>query len=203
MRQQSSNRPAVHDGRGFTLTEALIAMSLFAFILITVLMIYDSNQKTYVRGEATMDVQQNIRVALGQIVYDVRLAGYDPSNAIGNQPTYKNPLQPVGTALSTAELRLIADADEDGTTDCVAYRLSSGQILRRVTSWTSGVCTWTAAESPVAENITALTFTYFTGPGTTETTVPADARRVRVVITGGSASQGTSFTAESEGSLRQ
>jgi len=203
MRQRSSNRPAIHGGGGFTLTEALIAMSLFAFILITVLMIYDSNQKTYVRGEATMDVQQNIRVALGQIVYDVRLAGYDPSNAIGAQPTYKNPLQPVGTALSTAELRLIADADEDGTTDCVAYRLSSGQILRRVTSWTSGVCTWTAAESPVAENITALTFTYFTGPGTTTTTDPAQARRVRAVITGGSASQGTTFTAESEGSLRQ
>jgi type II secretory pathway component PulJ len=194
---------AVHDGRGFTLTEALIAMSLFAFILITILMIYDSNQKTYVRGEAEMDVQQNIRVALGAIIYDVRLAGYDPSNAISAQ-TIKYPLQPAsGTTLSTAELRLIADVDEDGTADCVAYRLNSGQILRRVTSWTSGVCTWTASESPVAENITALTFTYFAGPGTTTTTDPAQARRVRVVIAGGNAAMGASFTAESEGSLRQ
>ncbi len=205
MRQRSSNRPAVHDGGGFTLTEGLIAMSLFAFILITILMIYDSNQKTYVRGEAEMDVQQNIRVALGQIVYDVRLAGYDPSNAIINQTSRpKQSLQPVsGTTLSTAELRLIADVDEDGTTDCVAYTLSSGQILRRVTPWASGDCTFTATGSPVAENITSLTFTYFTGPGTITTTNPSMARRVRAVITGGNANAGTSYTAESEGTLRQ
>ena len=205
MRQRSSNGLAVHGGRGFTLTEGLIAISLSTFILITVLMIYDSNQKTYVRGEANMDVQQNIRVALGQIIYDVRLAGYDPSNAIGAQTSRpKQPLQPVaGTGLDTAELRLIADVDEDGTTDCVAYRLSNNQILRRVTPWVSSDCTFTATESPAAENITARTFTYFTGPGTTTTTDPAQARRVRVVITGGNAAMGTSFTAESEGSLRQ
>ncbi|MBI4537844.1 MAG: hypothetical protein HY712_07800 [candidate division NC10 bacterium] len=203
MRQRFPNRLAAQGGRGFTLTEALIAISLFAFILITILMIYDSNQKTYVRGEAEMDAQQNIRVALGQIVTDVRLAGYDPSNAIGAQ-SVKQPLQPVsGSALSNAELRLIADVDEDGTTDCVAYRLSSGQILRRTTAWSSGACAWTATESPVAENITALTFTYFTGPGATTTTDPTLARRVRIVVSGGNTATGTSFTAENEASLRQ
>jgi prepilin-type N-terminal cleavage/methylation domain-containing protein len=191
--------------RGFTLIEALIAISLFAFILVTSLMIYDSNQKTYVRGEAEMDVQQNVRVALGQILHDVRMAGYDPSNAIAAQ-TVKQPLQPVpdtGTTLSNTELRLITDVDQDGISDCVAFRLSGGQVLWRKTSWSSGACTWAGTESTVAEGITALTFTYFTGPGSTSTTDPAQARRVRVVITGGSASQGTSSTTQSEASLRQ
>lgn len=196
-------RRAAPGARGFTLVEALIAISLFTLILITILMIYDSNQKTYVRGEAEMDLQQNIRVALGQIIHDARLAGYDPSNAIAAQ-TVKQPLQPVsGTALSTAELRLVADVDRDGVSDCVAFRLSGGQILRRKTSWSSGACPWTGTEGTVAEGISALTFTYFTGSGSTTTTDPAQARRVRVVITGGSATQGISFTTRNEASLRQ
>jgi type II secretory pathway component PulJ len=194
---------AAGGGGGFTLTEALIAISLFAFILVTILMIYDSNQKTYVRGEAEMEVQQNIRVALGQIVHDVRMAGFDPSNAISAQ-TIQRPLQPVsGTVLSTVELRLIADVDQDGVTDCVAFRLNGGEVLRRKTSWTSGACGWAATESQVAEGITALTFTYFSGSDATTTTDPAQVRRVRVTIAGGSANQGTSFTAENEASLRQ
>jgi len=205
MRTGWGERRAAGGGEGFTLIEALIAISLFAFILVTSLMIYDSNQKTYVRGEAEMDVQQNVRVALDQILHDVRMAGYDPSNAIAAQ-TVRQPLQPApdgGTALSNTELRLIADVDQDGTSDCVGFRLSGGQVLWRKSSWSSGACAWTATESTVAEGITGLTFTYFTGPGSTTTTDPAQARRVRVVITGGNASQGTSSTSQSEASLRQ
>ncbi|MFA5027499.1 MAG: hypothetical protein WC713_06445 [Candidatus Methylomirabilota bacterium] len=203
MRHGRLTRQADPEATGFTLVEALIAISLFAFIMITILMIYDSNQKTYVRGEAEMEVQQNIRVALGQILHDVRMAGYDPSNAIAAQ-TLKQPLQPAsGTALAASELRLIADVDQDGVSDCVGFRLNGGQVLRRKTSWTSGACAWSSTESAVAEGITALTFTYFTGPGSTTTTDPAQARRIRVVIAGGSATQGTSFTTQSEASLRQ
>ena len=155
------------------------------------------------RGEAKADLQQNVRVALDQIVRDVRLAGYDPSNAI-NAQTIKQPFQPVsGTTLSASELRLIADVNQDGTSDCVAYRLNSGQILRRQASWTSGDCTWTATESAVADNITALTFTYYPATGNTATTDPAQARRVKVRITGTNTTYNTTFTAETEAALRQ
>lgn len=203
MECRDSGQHAKKGDAGFTLTECLIAISLFAMVLITILLIYDSNQKTYVRGEAEMDLQQNIRVALGQIAHDVRLAGYDPSNAM-NAQTVKYPLQPVsGTTLSNSELRLIADADGDGTTDCVAYRLSSGQILRRKTSWSSGACAWTSTEGAVAENITTLRFTYYPTSGGTATTDPTQARRVVVSITGTSSTYGITFTAQSETSLRQ
>src|SRR3989338_3115761 len=125
-----SEPPGQETGRGragFSLLEALVSLSLFAFVLVTILMVYDFTQQTYVRGEAKADLQQNVRVALDQIVRDVRLAGYDPSNAI-NAQTIKQPLQPVsGTTLSASELRLIADVNQDGTSDCVAYRLNSGQ----------------------------------------------------------------------------
>ncbi|MBI4737426.1 MAG: hypothetical protein HY766_15430 [candidate division NC10 bacterium] len=178
-------------------------MTLFAFVLMTILMVYDSSQQTYVRGEAKGDLQQNVRVALDQIVHDVRLAGYDPSNAI-NVQTIKQPLQPVtGTTLSGSELRLIADVNQDGTSECVAYRLNNGQILRRQASWTSGDCTWTATESAVADNISVLTLTYYAAVGATATTDPAQARRVKIQISGTSAVYNTTFTAETEAVLRQ
>lgn len=188
---------------GFTLIEALIAMTLFAFILITILMVYDSTQQTYIRGEAKVDLQQNVRVAMDQIMHDIRLAGYDPSNAINAQTT-KQPFQPVsGTTLSTSELRLIGDVTGDETTDCVGYYLDSTnkQILQRQTSWSSGACTWTATGSAVADNITGLTFTYYPATGTTATTDPAQAKRVEVVITGTSSS--STFTLKNEATLRQ
>lgn len=201
-----SEPPAQATGRGragFSLLEALISLSLFAFVLVTILMVYDFTQQTYVRGEAKGYLQQNVRVALDQIVHDVRVAGYDPSNAI-NVQSVKQPFQPVsGTTLSASELRLIADVNQDGVSDCVAYRLNSGQILRRQANWTSGDCTWTATESAVADNISALTFTYYPATGTTATTDPAQARRVKVRITGRNPTYYTTFTAETEAALRQ
>jgi type II secretory pathway component PulJ len=188
---------------GFTLLEALVSLTLFAFVLVTILMVYDSTQKTYVRGEARVDLQQNVRVALDQIAHDVRLAGYDPSNAI-NAQTIKQPLQPVtGTALSSAELRVIADINQDSVSDCVAYRLNNGQILRRQASWTSGACTWTATESAVADSISTVTFTYYPAVGATATTDPAQAKRVKIRITAASTVYNTTFTAETEAAFRQ
>jgi len=190
---------------GFTLLEALISLAVFAVILIPLLTVYDTTQQSYVRGEARVDLQQNVRVAVDEIMRDVRLGGYDPSNAI-NAQTIQQPLQPVtGSALSGAELRVIADVNGDGTTDCVAYRLSNGQILRRQANWGTGACTWTAAESAVADNITGLTIAYFPKTGGTSTTDPAQAKRVRVQITATASTTGpaTTFTETSEAALRQ
>ncbi len=188
---------------GFTILEALISLAIFAVIFIAVLQVYDGTQQGYVRGEARVDLQQSVRVAMDEVMHDVRLAGYDPSNAITAQ-TIKYPLQPVsGSTLSTTELRLIGDVNNDGTTDCVGFRLVEGQINVRRTNWSAGACTWTAGEWYVAYNISGLTITYYPATGTTTTTDPAQARRVRVQITGFSSTYGTTFTETSEAALRQ
>lgn len=213
MRNRDSRRSNRRGEAGFTLLEALISMSLFALILVTILMVYDSTQQTYVRGEAKADVQQNVRVAMDQIMRDIRLAGYDPSNAIALQTTtgLRYPFPPnSGTAYvypaapsTLSEMHLIGDVDDDGTTDCVGYRLSGGQVLRRKSNWTSGDCAWTATESAVADNISLLSFIYYPQSGTTSTTSPAQVKRVKVTITGTSTTYGTSFTMENEAALRQ
>ncbi len=188
---------------GFTSLEALISLAVFAVIFIAVLQVYDGTQQSYIRGEARVDLQQSVRVALDEIMHDVRLAGYDPSNAI-NAQTLKYPLQPVtGSALSTTELRLIGDVNNDGTTDCVAFRLVEGQINVRRTDWSAGNCSWSAGEWYVAYNISGMTITYFPATGITATTDPAQARRVRVQITGFSPTYGTTFTQTTEATLRQ
>lgn len=189
-------------GAAFTLVEALVAITVFAVILIVLLAIYDNNQKTYVRAEASAELQQNLRVAIANIARDARLAGYDPSNAIAAQAVTQ-PFQPVsGTALSVAELRVVGDVDQDGVTDCVAFRLSGGQLLRRQTAWSSGACGWTATEGVIAEGFTGLTFTYYQANGAT-TTDPAQAKRVRAVVLGTNTAQGLSFRAENDITLRQ
>lgn len=209
MGKRRSGQGMSRDAPGFTLLEALVSMSLFAVILITILLVYDSTQKTYVRGEAKADLQQNVRVALDLIMHDVRLAGYDPSNAIAGQTTAakRYPFPPLADATTlvnpATELRLIGDMDGDGTTDCVAYRVNSGQILRAKGNWSSGDCAWGSAESTVADSITTLNFTFYPATGTTATTNPAQVKRVKIAITASSNTYETTFTAESEVVLRQ
>lgn len=63
--------------RGFTLTEVLVAMAIFATIFVAALMIYDRSNKIFVNSMAASDLQQNTRVAFEKMVADIRMAGYD------------------------------------------------------------------------------------------------------------------------------
>jgi len=67
---------------GFSLVEVLVSTALFSLVLASMYLLYTTMLGAMSRGEMFSDLQQNARVGLQRMVQDVRMAGYDPSNAI-------------------------------------------------------------------------------------------------------------------------
>jgi type IV pilus assembly protein PilW len=68
---------------GFTLLELMIAVALFAGISGAAYTIYGVQQRSYIRQDQVVEMQQNIRVFLYFLEKDIRMAGYDPKKTAG------------------------------------------------------------------------------------------------------------------------
>ncbi|HEU4523119.1 MAG TPA: prepilin-type N-terminal cleavage/methylation domain-containing protein, partial [Thermoanaerobaculia bacterium] len=73
MTQRDSNNAQ----RGFTLTEVLVSIAIFAIIFIAALLAYDRANRIFKSGVDASDVQQTTRVAFDRLVAEVRMAGFD------------------------------------------------------------------------------------------------------------------------------
>jgi prepilin-type N-terminal cleavage/methylation domain-containing protein len=73
MRRKSQTRIQ----RGFTLTEILVAISIFSIVMIAALVMYDRNSRVFKSGVENADAQQNTRVAFDKLVSDLRMIGFD------------------------------------------------------------------------------------------------------------------------------
>lgn len=62
--------------RGFSLTELMIALALSLILMAGVLSIFFTSKVTYMTNENTARLQENGRVALEMMLYDVRSSGY-------------------------------------------------------------------------------------------------------------------------------
>jgi len=155
---------------GFSLLEVLIAMSLFTITLTAIMMTFDSNRRSYVRGEAKMNVQQGARLALGSIVSQLRMTGYFPENF---DPSPPSPAldRPIQIATDTA-LAIHGDLDGSGGSAVYLYCLD-GTTLRRGRASDGDVSAyWCPAGDVLAENVSSLRFDYFDEDNAT---IPASA----------------------------
>ncbi len=137
---------------GFTLLEALVAVSLFLIVLFGIYAAYDAFQPTFWRASAKTEAQQSARVAVERMRQELRVAGYDPSGT--GQSAVQN-------ATSTS-LEFVADVDDDNVSELVRYEFdSTAHSLRRsVRVWT-GTGWGSATVSILATNVTGLSFQYF------------------------------------------
>ncbi len=150
-------RPA--HASGFTLLEVLIALSLFLVALAAVAVALDSNRVSYLRGERKMDVQQNARLAMGEIVGGVRMGGYFPENFAS--PAADPPLSHPVHLATDAALALHGDLDGSGASSVFLYCLD-GSVLRRGRGAAGDAAAyWCPAGEPLAEGVTRLRFDYF------------------------------------------
>jgi prepilin-type N-terminal cleavage/methylation domain-containing protein len=62
---------------GFTLTEILVAVAVFAIVMVATLMIYDRSNRIFKTSVENAEMQQNTRAAFDRVVADVRMAGFD------------------------------------------------------------------------------------------------------------------------------
>ena len=164
-------KTALSRQKGFSLVELVIGLAIFLLVLIAIYGLFDTGSATYRGGQRKAEVQQNGRVALEEIVRQLRMAGYFPENFTtpAASPALTNQIQ----AGASNALAIYGDIDGDGTSNIIMYCLDttvSPPVLRTGSAAADPVNSRGAAASayacnnnvPVlAENITSLTFQYY------------------------------------------
>lgn len=83
--------------RGYSLSEVLVAVAIFALIILAALTAYDRSNKMFKQGVESSNMQQNTRVAFDKMVADLRMAGFDfdrdgiPAGSVGGSNQYQQP----------------------------------------------------------------------------------------------------------------
>ncbi len=176
--------------RGASLLEALVVSAIFGIVLTAIYSTAVTSQTIAVRGHTKIDLQQNARVGMELLATELRMAGYDPSNALptlATAPQDCTPTPPQGAgpfavqAACAHAISFIADVTGDGTTEKVIYRQVGTQVLREISSW-DGTAFPAAASSALVDSVTAFTFTYYDGSNGV-TADPASVRRITIRLT--------------------
>jgi prepilin-type N-terminal cleavage/methylation domain-containing protein len=147
--------------RGFSLLEVLVASALFAVVMGGVYLLYTTMQNTLTRGEMKSDLQQNARVGLDRMVQELRMAGYDPEDALEQVSDQRfNEIRAAGDdCLSFVTYRKHGGSEKSVR---VTYRVSGGTLRRREDDWNPVSETFsTSATQPLAESVSQLAFTYY------------------------------------------
>lgn len=156
--------PTLRRRNGFTLIEVLISLAIFLMVFMGIYQVFDANRMTYHTGQMKLDAQQTARLALNEIVRRLRMAGYFPENfsATPPSPLLANPLQ----VATDSALAIYGDAEGSGVSTVFVFCRDAGNVLRRVTGPPTQDATFACANGELmAENITALAFTYYDGNG--------------------------------------
>jgi prepilin-type N-terminal cleavage/methylation domain-containing protein len=85
-----------------TLIELLIALVLSSILIAALYRTLISQQKTYTIQDQVADMQQNVRIAMGQMTREIRMAGYggDILSVFGNINGFTNIITPASNAIT-------------------------------------------------------------------------------------------------------
>jgi len=164
--------------QGFTLTELMVAITIFGVVMGAIYSAYMSQQKAYTVTEAVTEVQQNLRAAMYNLERDIRMIGYDPRSA--GVFGFRNAASAWQAGwMGSNTITFTWDCNGDGTYDSgvseyTSYRLS-GDALQKQEGTGGG---W----NNVALDIASMSFQYLNASGTAAAT-PADVRSVFVTLT--------------------
>lgn len=68
-----------NNNKGFTLVEAMIALSMAGIMVAAIYSAFTTQRKSYTMQELVAEMQQNLRVAQNMLTNSIRMAGYDPT----------------------------------------------------------------------------------------------------------------------------
>jgi len=172
------------NNRGFTLVEMMIAVAIFGIVMTGVYQTYDSQQKTYIKKDQVIDMQQNHRTAIYFLGQELRMAGYDPTgDANMGSSTATTITSPGFTKAGIHEFEITMDQDGDmtiaGTNETIRYALSNDDDGDGISDSIDADWVNSGAEcnlgretggagglQPVANNIDAVEFLYVLKDGT-------------------------------------
>ena len=172
--------------KGFSLIEALVAISILTVVGVGMLSILDQSQISYRTQNEAAETTQQLRLALNQIISYTRQAGNDPTESMVVEPLeivgsgqIRLNSDVTGTIDSTTGNAMEATGDPDGALTSI-YE----QVTIRYDSASSSVLVNIGyGEQILCDRVSDLTFTFYDGAGSV-TTTPANISRVRVSITG-------------------
>ena len=141
--------------------EVLVATALFSAVMAGVYLLYVTMQGTLTRGEMKSDLHQNARVGMDRMVQELRMAGYDPENAL--QQVLNQPFNEIraasATCLSFVTYRMHGVSEKSVR---VTYRVSDTVLQRREDDWDPGIKIFSASSTqPLANAVSQLTFIYY------------------------------------------
>jgi prepilin-type N-terminal cleavage/methylation domain-containing protein len=146
--------------KGLTMIEVLVSLMIFLVVLLAIYQLFDTSHATYASGTRKQDVQQQARMAMDEIVKRVRMAGYFPENfaAVPAVPALANRIR-VGAANGLA---VYGDMDQTGASKIFLFCFD-GSSIRANTGAFNNANSYTCNQGDVlADNVTALSFQYFT-----------------------------------------
>jgi prepilin-type N-terminal cleavage/methylation domain-containing protein len=87
---------------GLTLIELLLALALSGILTAVLYRAFISQYKTYTVQDQVAELQQNIRIAMGQMTKEIRMAGYggDILSIFGNVNGFTNVITPASNAVT-------------------------------------------------------------------------------------------------------
>lgn len=156
------------DRAGFTLTELMVGLIVLGVMGMGLVSLFRVQHQTYNQQNEGVLATQNARAALDMMTRDMRNAGFTP---YGDAPAGV-------TTWASDSFGFTADRNGDGdVTDSeesvLYYHDADDDLLVRVAD---------GVESPLANRITDLTFTYFSDADGTAATSAGDIEQVRVEI---------------------
>lgn len=184
--------PDKNKGSGFTMIEMLIAMGLITVVMAGVLTLFTTANQSYVKQGQVVSTEQNVRSSMEIMAHEIRMAGYIPEANMpgGSAPIATGvtgaPLQRIVSAAAN-DLTFVADTMGTGTAQTIRYWLSGTTLQRQVWQYSGG---WTGPTTDmVADNITALTFSYTLSTGPPAISNPTGAnlsliREITMTVTG-------------------
>jgi Tfp pilus assembly protein PilW len=168
---------ALKNEKGFTIVELLVSILVSMIVLAAVSAAFMVQNKSFADQEQVIDAQENARAAIQLMMKELLMAGYDPTGTAG-----------AGILMADSDtVQFTMDIDGDGTATGIAgeditYALDTSE--NQVTRETGG-----SGSQPIAENIQAISFSYFDSDGNQLTAVPlsssdrAKVTRVSVEVT--------------------
>ncbi len=151
---------------GFTVVEIVMALGIGSILLLAMVSLFASINRSYTTQNVAAGVQQVTRLGIDMIAKNIRLAGL-------------NPMQVAEAGIITAQpaqLRLTYDSDADGTiasTEDITFLLQDNTLMRQ---------TRDGAAYPILDNVSDLSFTYFDAADA-PTTLTSAIRTVGISLT--------------------
>ncbi|MBI4722677.1 MAG: prepilin-type N-terminal cleavage/methylation domain-containing protein [Candidatus Stahlbacteria bacterium] len=167
--------------KGLTIIELLVTVIISSIIIGSAVALHIVNQRIFAKEEALIDVRNNVRGALDIMITDIRVAGYNPTQAPA--PSFDPPIR------YGCRYWVFIRADTNGDGACEqgegwAFHASNNAIFK-YNSMNLGI----SDSSIIAENIDHLEFRYFDADGNELATPVAPAlletiRTFRILIVG-------------------